>query len=52
MRKFLLVVLVGMVLAMDVYGFVNEYEAKKEEERLELQHQKAKEEVYTIVYME
>ena len=25
MKKFLLVVLVGIVLAMDVYGFVNDY---------------------------
>lgn len=42
MRKLLLVVLIGMVLAMDLYGFVNEFisEAKEIDKG------------YTIVYME
>ena len=45
MRKFWLVVLIGMVLAMDIYGIVKEINAKVE-------MQKAKDEVATVVYME
>jgi hypothetical protein len=45
MRKFLLVVLIGMVLAMDVYGIVDEISKEKE-------IQDAKDEVATVVYEE
>lgn len=45
MKKFLLVVLVGMVLAIDIYGIVEEYKAKQAE-------QAAKDQVYTVVYEE
>lgn len=47
MRKFLLVTLLGMVLAMNLYGIItkmiSEYEAKNVEENYK---------GYTIVYME
>ncbi len=46
MKKFLLVVLVGMVLAMDVYGIVNEFMINEVEE---IDHI---EETTTTVYME
>ena len=45
MKKFLLVVLIGMVLAMDVYGLVKEFNVEKE-------IQDAKDEVATVVYEE
>lgn len=45
MKKFLLVVLIGMVLAMNVYGLVKEYSIEKD-------IQDAKDEVATVVYME
>lgn len=45
MRKFLLVVLIGMVLAMDIYGIANEIIAKLEVEN-------AKNDVATVVYVE
>ena len=45
MKKFLLVVLIGMVLAIDIYGFVKDYEVYKAE--------KAKQdEIGTVVYVE
>ena len=47
MKKFLLVVLVGRVLAIDIYGMVNEFMNKDEVE--ELNHI---EETTTTVYME
>jgi hypothetical protein len=45
MRKFWLVLLIGMVLTMDIYGLAKEFNAK-------LEMQKAKDEVATVVYME
>ena len=44
MRKCLVVVLIGMVLAIDVYGLVNEFISELEAKKVE--------ESYTIVYME
>ena len=41
MRKLLLVVLIGIVLAIDLYGLVNEFISNKEIDK-----------GYTIVYME
>lgn len=46
MKKFLLVLLVGMVLVMNLYGFVNEFMVEKE---VELDHIA---ETTTMVYME
>lgn len=46
MKKFLLVLLVGMVLAMNLYGFVNQF---MNEEVEEIDHI---EETTTTVYME
>ena len=46
MKKLLLVVLIGMVLAIDVYGFVNEYMIEEVEEINHI------EETTTMVYME
>lgn len=46
MKKFLLVLLVGMVLAMNLYGFVNHF---MDEEVEEIDHI---EETTTTVYME
>ena len=46
MRKFLLVTLIGMVLAIDVYGIVDNYMTKEVEE---IDHI---EETTTVVYME
>ena len=45
MRKFLLVVLIGMVLAIDVFGLAKEHLIEKE-------MQDQKDEVATVVYME
>lgn len=45
-KKFLLVVLIGMVLTMDVYGVVNEFMNKPVKEVNHI------EETTTIVYME
>ena len=45
MKKLLLVLLIGMVLAMDVYGIVKEISIAKE-------IQDAKDEVATVVYVE
>ena len=45
MRKLLVVLLIGMVLAMDVYGIVKEISIEKE-------IQDAKDEVATVVYVE
>lgn len=45
MRKFILVLFIGMVLAMDIYGVVNDILA-------EIAIKEAKEEVATVVYME
>ena len=47
MRKFLLVVLMGMALAMNLYGFVNEFFMVEEIE--EIDHI---EETTTMVYVE
>lgn len=44
MRKFLLVVLIGMVLAMNLYGLVNEFISKAKAAEID--------KGYTIVYME
>lgn len=46
MKKFLLVTLIGMVLAMDIYGIVNEFMVN---ETQDINHI---EETTTIVYME
>ena len=46
MRKFLLVTLIGMVLAIDIYGIVNDYMVNEIEE---VNHV---EETTTTVYME
>ena len=46
MKKFLLVVLIGMALAIDLYGFVNEYMI---DDPQEVDHIK---ETTTTVYME
>lgn len=46
MKKLLLVVLIGMVLAIDVYGIVNEFMVEEVEEINHI------EETTTIVYME
>lgn len=43
MRKFLLVVFIGMVLAINLYGFVNEIMSK-------ISVENAKDEVATVVY--
>ena len=46
MKKLLLVVLIGMVLAIDVYGFVNKFMIEEVEEINHI------EETTTTVYME
>ena len=46
MKKFLLVVLIGMVLALDIFGFVKQF---TNDEIKEIDHI---EETTTIVYME
>lgn len=46
MKKFLLVTLIGMAVAMNVYGFVNEY---MNDDIKEINHI---EETTTMVYME
>ena len=46
MKKFLLVVLIGMVLALDIFGFVKQF---TNDEIKEVDHIK---ETTTIVYME
>lgn len=45
MRKLLVVLLIGMVLAMDLYGIAKEISIEK-------QIQDAKDEVATVVYVE
>ena len=47
MKKFLLVVLVGMVLTMDIYGLIKEIISFYEEQQVE-----EIDESYTVVYME
>lgn len=46
MKKFLLIVLIGMVLTMDIYGFINQF---MKDEVKEINHI---EETTTTVYME
>jgi ABC-type Na+ efflux pump permease subunit len=46
MKKFLLVILIGMVLAINVYGFVNEFMTKQAKEVNHI------EETTTMVYVE
>ena len=47
MRKLLLVTLIGMVLAMDLYGFITELISNYESKQVEESHTS-----YTIVYTE
>lgn len=47
MKKFLLVVLVGMVLTMDIYGLIKEIISFYEEQQVE-----EIDKSYTVVYME
>lgn len=44
MRKLLLVTLIGMVLAMDLYGLINEFISELKETEID--------KGYTVVYME